>query len=193
MRIFQLSLGRGMIAVAATAVILSFPTCLLNFYMFICDTTRYSSGYSESSFSSVHIGMPQHEVLCRLGQPLRIVDRQAQTFWYYVRAGLSVSDDGGISGLSTSSSSNLTIFRADKKGRVVWVNGGLLGTRSRGMIGLTLIEVQRLFGDPSKKIIISAKTFSYSESCSDGSYYVRSVGISDCGYVDNISSYYYFD
>jgi len=166
----------SIIGVLIAAVYFGGPALL----RFASDTTQYSTGYSETAFESVRVGMTQAEVIELLGAPLGTHEATPGVVRWYGPPGSSVGED---SGLHTPSGSNAKsgIFRFDLNGQF---------TDS----GESAENIRAEYGEPIKeKVVRAVIIWRYSWSPQDGNYHRRWIGFDIEGKVSEKKAYFWWD
>lgn len=185
-----------LLVVAGAAGMLAMPSCLATAWQTLQDTTYYSPGYSEWNFGTIRPGMPESEVIRLLGQPLQAHGIEPRITWYYGPPTLRVSDDGGLWDTSGTfdTGRGYTVVTADQGSRVVHATGGYLRINPDDLVGQTLSDVRKRFGEPhAVRDQPSSRYLIYSGTKVSGSYYTRGIDLDADGRVNRIVAGWYQD
>ena len=90
----------------------------LLFILFTNGWTRYSSGYSESAFQSLPVGMAREAVIRKLGEPLGSHEVTAGVIRWYGPTGAYVDEIGALS-VPSGDYTNAAIIQFDLDGQRV--------------------------------------------------------------------------
>ncbi len=119
----SLSKPRRVAVVAVVAVaVASSSLVLTGWFWYTWDRTTYATDFCQREFDLVTIGMPEAEVLSRLGHPLIVEERVRPERWDYDE--VEVESDGGLVIIDLFGATQAVIF--DETGLVAKASGDLL-------------------------------------------------------------------
>jgi hypothetical protein len=182
-----MTIRRSMAVIAFVALLFSIPSCAVSLWQALQDTSGYAPGYSEHAFQMIREGMNERDVVRLLGRPLfERADQRDLVYWWYGVPGLNVD--------TVTSDADCTYVRADATGRINDARGSYLGAGRNDLIGLSLGEVRKRYGEPlTIRYHQKWRYLAYSKSETHDSYHIRKVWLDTSGKVIQIQAEWYQD
>lgn len=150
------------------------------------DRTIYAHGFSHEAFGQVSIGMPEAEVVSRLGQPLTVDEGVRPEMWFYDEA--VVESDSVSKVFDLFEPSRAVTF--DETGLVAKVSGGSFQAVS---VGMNKTEVLEAAGHPKRKIPRMVRVFHYTQPSKSGLFRARIIGLGQDRCVAAVFAYEFHD
>jgi len=168
---------------AALAVVLA---AFAGWAWYTADRTIYAKGFSQREFDQVTRGMPESEVLSRLGEPLAVDENVKPERWFYGEAPIESRPVSTVIDLFEPTQS----VTFDQDGLVVQVVGESLRAVSQGM---SAPEVLEKAGQPQRVTPRMVKVLHYTRASQSGLFRARMIGIGVDRTVAAVFAYEFHD
>jgi outer membrane protein assembly factor BamE (lipoprotein component of BamABCDE complex) len=173
-------------AAAVTIAAASALLALTGWIWYTWDRTIYADGFSQKEFDQVVRGMPEAEVVSRLGQPLIVNEGVRPETWFYGEA--EIESHGVSSVFDLFGPTQAVTF--DETSLVAKVSGDLLQAVS---VGMKKAEVLEAAGPPKRKIPRMVRVFHYSRPSGSGLFRARIIGLGEDRSVVAVFAYEFHD
>jgi hypothetical protein len=160
---------------------------LLSLALLQRDTTVYAPGFTETKFRTIRVGMKREDVIRILGDPIQIDPAPGYIYWSYPTRGRG--DHPSFPGGPTAPPSEIT-FHADLQGKIQAVYGDhlALGLKPGEMVGRSLDEVKKRFGEPTVLTAPDRDLYWYTKCSNSKGDYIRFIVVNDDGLVGSVEA-----